>query len=82
MPAVNPDTGQIMHVSVEAWIFARTTLERLDRELDRMTRDRNYWYLRANYTEEEIREMYERASKGQDENGNWLWPDGERTRAA
>lgn len=55
------------------------TVERLEQELHSMTVDRDRWYLKANYTPEEIAEMYHRASQGLDENGAWLWPDSVRT---
>lgn len=54
-------------------------IERLSSELHAMTVDRDRWYLRATYTDEERAEMYHRASQGLDENGAWLWPDSVRT---
>lgn len=38
----------------------------------------NHWYLRAHYTPDELAEMNRRASLGLDDQGRWLWPDGER----
>ena len=59
----------------------RHRLDQLEAEVARLVADRDHWYMAANYTPEEVREFYLRASKGQDETGAWLWPDGERTRA-
>jgi len=35
-------------------------------QIERAERDADYWYLRARYTEAELREMYLRASTGDD----------------
>jgi hypothetical protein len=69
------------HISWTAYCFMRDRLQQLERELYAMRVDRDHWYLRANHSPEEIREMYLQASKGQDKRGRWLWPDGERTAA-
>lgn len=57
----------------------RSEIERLTNELHAMTVDRDRWYMKANYTPEEIDEMHHRATKGLDESGAWLWPDSVRT---
>lgn len=57
----------------------RAEIQRLRYELHAVTVDRDHWYMKANYTPEEIAEMYHRASQGLDENGAWLWPDSVRT---
>ena len=64
----------------------RSEIERLRRELAASERelfavrvDRDHWYMKANYTPEQIAEFYHRASQGLDENGAWLWPDSVRT---
>lgn len=67
------------HVSHETFLFMRAEIARLTSELHAMTVDRDRWYMKANYTPEEIDEMRRRATKGLDENGAWLWPDSVRT---
>lgn len=62
-------------ISHEAFLFMRSEIERLERELHAVTVDRDHWYMKANYTPEEIAEFYHRASQGLDETGAWLWPD-------
>lgn len=42
----------------------------------------NHWYLRATYTSDELAEMRRRASLGLDDQGRWLWPDGEKRHPA
>lgn len=66
-------------ISHESFLFMRSEIERLKRELHAVTVDRDHWYMKANYTPEEIAEFYHRASQGLDENGAWLWPDSVRT---
>lgn len=66
-------------ISHESFLFMRSEIERLERELYDVTVDRDRWYMKANYTPEEIDEMRHRATKGLDENGAWLWPDNVRT---
>ncbi|KKX96702.1 hypothetical protein [Microbacterium sp. Ag1] len=74
------------NISPASFLFMRAEIERLKRELAAAERelfavrvDRDHWYMRANYTPEQIAEMYHRASQGLDENGAWLWPDSVRT---
>lgn len=66
-------------ISHETFLFMREEIARLKRELSAVTADRDHWYMKANYTPEQIAEMYHRASQGLDENGAWLWPDSVRT---
>lgn len=66
-------------ISHESFLFMRSEIERLTNELHAVTVDRDHWYMKANYTPEEIDEMRHRATKGLDENGAWLWPDSVRT---
>lgn len=66
-------------ISHESFLFMRAEIERLASELHAVTVDRDRWYMKANYTPEEIAEFYHRASQGLDENGAWLWPDSVRT---
>lgn len=66
-------------ISHETFLFMRSEIARLERELYAVRVDRDHWYMKANYTPEEIAEMYHRASQGLDENGAWLWPDSVRT---
>lgn len=66
-------------ISHETFLFMRAEIERLTNELHAVTVDRDHWYMKANYTPEEIAEFYHRASQGLDENGAWLWPDSVRT---
>jgi hypothetical protein len=66
-------------ISHETYLFMRSEIERLKSELYAVTVDRDHWYMKANYTPEEVAEFYHRASKGLDENGAWLWPDSVRT---
>lgn len=66
-------------ISHETFLFMRSEISRLERELRAVTGDRDHWYMKANYTPEEIAEMYHRASQGLDEDGAWLWPDSVRT---
>lgn len=54
-------------------------IERLTRALAIAEASADHWYLKANYTDEELAEMHRRASLGLDENGAWLWPDSVRT---
>ena len=67
------------HVSPETYLFLLAERDRLAAEVHRLTVDRDHWYMAANYTPDELAEMYHRASKGLDENGAWLWPDSVRT---
>lgn len=67
------------HISYATFLFMRSEIERLTNELHAVTVDRDHWYMKANYTPEEVAEMYHRASFGLDENGAWLWPDNVRT---
>ncbi|MGX1931709.1 hypothetical protein [Microbacterium resistens] len=67
------------HVSIPAAMWMRREIRRLLNEVHRLTVERDHWYLRAMYTPDEIAEMRRRATLGLDENGQWLWPDGERT---
>lgn len=74
------------HISPATFLFMRSEIERLKRELTAAENelhavrvDRDHWYMKANYTPEEIAEFYHRASQGLDENGAWLWPDSVRT---
>lgn len=66
-------------MSHETFLFMRAEIARLEREVYRLTVDRDHWYAKATYSEEELAEMYHRATKGLDENGAWLWPDSVRT---
>ena len=75
MPAVDPDTGEITHVSAAVYLWMKSEIERLRSAVFRLEVELNHWYLRANYTPDEIQDMYYRASKGQDEHGNWCWPE-------
>lgn len=68
-------------ISWVTYTFLRAELERLRDEVYRLTVDRDHWYRKATYKPEELHRMYEQASLGLDENGRWLWPDGERTAA-
>lgn len=64
------------HVSYASWLFMRDRIAYLEAEVHRLTVDRDEWYARANFTDEERQEMYMRASQGRDEQtGEWLWPD-------
>lgn len=63
------------HVSHETYLFMRAEIERLSAELRWMTGDRDHWYMKANYSPEEIAEFRRRLSMGLDDEGNWLWPD-------
>lgn len=67
------------HISPETYAYLMAERERLLGEVHRLTVDRDHWYMVANYSPDEIALMRERASKGIDENGAWLWPDGVRT---
>lgn len=74
------------NISPASFLFMRAEIERLKRELASTERelfavrvDRDHWYMKANYTPEQIAEFYHRASQGLDENGAWLWPDSVRT---
>lgn len=66
-------------VSREVVHFMRHRIAQLEAEVHRLTVDRDHWYAAANYSPEELREQFMRASQGRDENGAWLWPDGVRT---
>lgn len=69
-----PD-GTTPHISREVYMFLTAEVERLSREAAVHRAAADYWYLRANYSEAELAEMYEAASKGLDEHGEWLgWP--------
>jgi hypothetical protein len=75
-----PITRTHPHVSYATWLFMRDRIDFLEAEVYRLTVDRDEWYARANYTDEERREMYMRASQGRDEQtGEWLWPDSVKT---
>lgn len=67
------------HISYATWHFMRQRIADLEAEVYRLTVDRDHWYAAANYTPDELHEQFMRASKGLDENGAWLWPDGLRT---
>ena len=67
------------HISYATWHFMRKRIAELEAEVYRLTVDRDHWYAAANYTPEELHEQFMRASKGLDENGAWLWPDGVKT---
>ena len=62
------------HISYPTYLFLVSEVERLKRELARAEHSADHWYMKANYTDEEIAEMRRRASLGLDENGEWLWP--------
>jgi hypothetical protein len=69
------------HISYVTWLFMRRRIAELEAEVYRLTVDRDTWYARANYTPEELHEQHMRASQGRDpETGEWLWPDGVKTR--
>lgn len=74
-----PVESRTPHISPASFLFMRSEIERLTDELHAVTVDRDHWYMKANYTPEEIDEMRHRATKGLDENGAWLWPDSVRT---
>lgn len=81
-----PVESRTPHISPASFLFMRSEIERLKRELASAERelfavrvDRDHWYMKANYTPEQIAEFYHRASQGLDENGAWLWPDSVRT---
>lgn len=74
-----PSPGAQRHVSWVTYEYLLAERERLLNEVHRLTVDRDHWYMAANYTDDEIAEMYHRATKGLDENGAWLWPDSVRT---
>ena len=61
-------------VSPETYLYLVAEVERLRDEVYRLTVDRDHWYMRANYTREQVDEFYRRASMGIDENGEWQWP--------
>lgn len=63
------------HISPETYLYLRREVDRLARELARVTVDRDHWYAAANYTPEELAEMRRRASLGIDENGVFQWPE-------
>lgn len=76
-----PQEPTYPHVSIATWDFMRRRIEQLEAEVFRLTVDRDTWYARANYTPDELHEQRMRASQGRDpETGEWLWPDGVRTR--
>ena len=51
----------------------RREIERLRLELSAVTMDRDRWYMRANYSPEEIEEFRHRVTMGLDpETGEWL----------
>jgi hypothetical protein len=70
------------HISYPTYLFLVSEVQRLERALAIAEASADHWYLRANYTREELAEMYRRASLGLDENGAWLWPDNLRTTAS
>ena len=68
------------HISLATWHFMRQRIEQLEAEVSRLTVDRDHWYAAANYTPDELREQFMRASQGRDpETGEWLWPDRVKT---
>lgn len=73
------DVSYDQHISIETYLFLRAEVERLRSEAAWWRHHCNTWYLRANYSREELDEMYLRSSKGQDKDGNWLWPDNMKT---
>lgn len=70
------------------WAFVHAEVLRLQAEVDRLRAElyranlaADHWYAAANYSPEELREQFMRASQGRDERtGEWLWPDGVKTR--
>lgn len=71
--------AEVRRLRAETYRDALEEIDRLRAEVYRLGIDRDHWYAAANYTPEEIHEQFMRASKGLDENGAWLWPDGLRT---
>ncbi len=78
------------HVSEATYLYMREEIARLQAENAQLTRDvayweqqTNHWYMRAHYTDEELRIMYLRRSRGQDQlTGEWLTPEQQEAIAA